>query len=94
MDNPRRSVFGLFRELFPRWTIDMEPHQVKELTEKRFPEVHDFVYVTIDHVEYYGYIDHIDFDMRTGYIRVEFFPGCRRDFDFDEVILSKFPAKV
>lgn len=52
---------------------------------KKFPEVCDPVSVTTDHVEYFGYVDDIDFDMRHPQICVEFYPGCRRWFDFSEV---------
>ena len=49
---------------------------------KRFPEIHDLVSVTVNSVEYYGYIDDIDFDLRCPTVMVEFFPGSRKCFEF------------
>jgi hypothetical protein len=57
----------------------------------RFPEVCDFVAVTVDYVEYYGYVDDVDFDLRHPSVVVEFFPGCRQRFDFSEITFVKFP---
>lgn len=54
----------------------------------RVPEVHDLVSVTDKHVEYYGYVDDIDFDVRCPQICVEFYPGCRHWFDWNEVTLK------
>ncbi len=59
----------------------------------RFPEEADLVSVTVKSVEYYGYVDAVDHDMRCPRVRVEFFPGNASWFDFGEVTMVAFPAK-
>lgn len=58
---------------------------------KRFPEVNDFVAVTERQVEYYGFIDAIDYDLRGPRVCVEFFADHRRWFDLTEIKLMQFP---
>jgi hypothetical protein len=58
-----------------------------------WPEVHDLVAVTIKQVDYYGYVEHINYDVRDLYILVEFYPGCSRQFEPAEVRLVKFPEE-
>lgn len=61
------------------------------MTEKRFPEVYDLVAITIKQVDYYGYVDNIDYDMRDPRIKVEFYPGHASWFRFDECRLVEYP---
>jgi hypothetical protein len=60
---------------------------------KRFPEIVDLVAVTNKHVEYYGYIDDIDYDFRNPRFLVEFFPGQSLWFGLDEITLMEYPEK-
>jgi hypothetical protein len=57
----------------------------------RWPEPHDFVAIDIKGVEYYGYVDDIDFDLRHPSVTVEFYPGCRREYDLAEIKFMDFP---
>lgn len=59
----------------------------------KIPEEHDLVSVTVKHVEYYGYISKIDWDMRCPSIIVEFFPGYEIEFDFNDVKFMDFPKE-
>lgn len=60
----------------------------------RFPEETDFVSVTIKHVDYYGYVDAIDFDLRDPRIRVEFHPGYCLWFGMDEITRVHYPKPI
>lgn len=60
---------------------------------KRFPEYCDLVSVTEKQVEYYGYIDGIDYDFRNPRFCVEFFPGHRLWFGLDEIKLMEYPVE-
>ena len=64
---------------------------VSEMASKGFPEIHDLASITIKQIEYYGYVDEIDFDMRDPRICLEFHPGCRVWYDFAEVRLVNYP---
>ncbi|QIG70803.1 hypothetical protein EVB91_252 [Rhizobium phage RHph_I1_18] len=64
----------------------------------KFPyEICDLVAVTVDKVDYYGYVDDIKFDLKvippTITITVEFFPGCRKQFDFSEIRPIELPRE-
>lgn len=59
----------------------------------RFPEYCDLVSVTEDNVEYYGYIDDIDYDFRDPRFSVEFYPGTRLWFGLNEITLVEYPEK-
>lgn len=59
----------------------------------RFPEVPDLVAITENQVDYYGYVDAVDYDMRAPRVCVEFLPGCRRWFDLTEVRFVNFPTE-
>jgi len=59
--------------------------------EVRFPEYCDLVAVTIKGMEYYGYVDAVDYDMRHPRIKVEFYPGCSSWFDFPDIKRMKYP---
>lgn len=62
------------------------------MTQKpRYPEPHDMVEVMHESVPYYGYVVYVDFDMRNPTINIEFFPGCRKNFDFADCKLMKYP---
>lgn len=58
---------------------------------KRFPEETDLVSVTIKGVEYYGYVDKVDYDLRSPGVRVEFLPGTASWFDMGEVMMVRYP---
>lgn len=58
---------------------------------KRFPEEHDLVQVTLKGVEYYGYVDKVDYDLRCPGVYVEFFPGSRSWFDLGDVTMVHYP---
>lgn len=58
---------------------------------KRFPEEQDLVSVTIKGVEYYGYVDKVDYDLRCPGVRVEFFPSNVRWFDMGDVTMVRYP---
>uniref|UniRef100_A0AAU8HYW2 KTSC domain-containing protein n=1 Tax=Rhizobium phage IG49 TaxID=3129228 RepID=A0AAU8HYW2_9CAUD len=60
-------------------------------TQFQIPEVHDLVSVTVDHVEYYGYVSSLDLDVRFLTARVEFYPGYERTFDLKDIKLVHFP---
>ena len=59
----------------------------------RPPEEFDLVAVTIKHVDYYGYISEIDWDMRQPRICVEFYPGNESWFDFNECRIMDYPME-
>lgn len=61
---------------------------------QRFPEMHDLVSITEKSVEYYGYIDDIDFDVRNLSVCIEFFPGSRKWFDMKDIKFVKFPESL
>lgn len=63
-------------------------------TPSRFPEPHDLVSVTERQVEYFGYVDAVDYDLRCPRVQVEFLPGICRWFDLSEVTRVKFPERV
>lgn len=57
----------------------------------RFPEPHDLVSVTERQVEYFGYVDAIDYDLRDPRVSIEFFPGYRQWFSINEIRFAEFP---
>lgn len=61
--------------------------------EKRWPQEFDFVAVTVKQVDYYGYIDQIEYDMRNPRVKVEFYPGFIMWFDMEEIRFVEFPAE-
>ena len=60
----------------------------------RFPEVDDFVMVTLKGVSYYGYIYRIDYDLKNPSVQVEFYPGHSIWFDMSEIVLVKHPEEL
>lgn len=65
---------------------------MSKFTKSQPLEVADLVCVTVDHVEYYGYIEDVDYEVLL--CRVEFFPGCTRNFDISEVERIEYPVKA
>lgn len=61
---------------------------------EKFPEICDLVAVTFKNVDYYGYVDEIDFDLRHPRILVEFFPGQGKWFDFSEIRYVEYPKDM
>ena len=57
----------------------------------RFPEMHDLVRVRVKGVDYFGYVDDIDFDMRNPRVCVEFYQYTRLWVDMSEIHFIKFP---
>ncbi len=64
------------------------------MNQKRFPEPSDLVSVVSDRVEYFGYVDDMDYDLRDPRVCVEFFPGQRKWFDLSEVRLVALPQEA
>ncbi len=77
-----------------RWIAPISTDGTTDMVATRFPEPQDLVSVTERHVEYFGYVDAMDYDLRAPRVNVEFFPGCRRWFDLSEVRLVKFPEAL
>jgi hypothetical protein len=59
--------------------------------EARFPEESDLVSVTVKGVEYYGYVDKVEYDLRCPGVYVEFFPGRPLWFDLSDVTIVEHP---
>jgi hypothetical protein len=60
---------------------------------KRWPEECDLMAVTIKQVEYYGYVDAIDFDIRQPMLKIEFAPGHSQWFDMSECKFVEYPEE-
>lgn len=63
-----------------------------EQSQKRFPELYDLVSVSAKSVEYYGYIDDIEYDLRCPRVCIEFYPGNSQWFDMSEVKMMNYPT--
>lgn len=59
---------------------------------ERWPQLDDFVAVTDDNVDYYGYV--VDIDFKLNRIKVEFFPYVSYWFGLDEVRFVSYPEDL
>ena len=57
------------------------------------PKMHDLVAITIKQVEYYGYVDDIDYDVRSLMACIEFAPSHREWFDLSEIKRVEYPEE-